>query len=169
MTGFAYSFQPMLERAGRVAARAATTAMVLAAAVLLAGQPFLAAQAWAQDGSAQDAAIEMELNKLEVNETDCTSLFVVRNKTDTEFAKILTELVIFNKDRIVTKRLALDIAPLAAQKTRVLAMRISDVPCEAIDEILLNTVSDCQSGAAQIDDCVSAITVSSRAAASLTK
>jgi len=164
MTGFAFSIQPMLERAGRVAARAATAAMALAAAVPLAAQPFFAAQAWAQD-----AAIEMELNKLEANEADCTSLFVVRNRTDTEFAKVLTELVIFNKDRIVTKRLALDIAPLAAQKTRVLAMRISDVPCEAIDEILLNTVSDCQSGAAQIDDCVSAITVSSRAEAALSK
>lgn len=129
------------------------------AAMVVSGLGF--APALAQD----EPAIEMELNRLEDKTPDCTAWIVVKNRTETAFTKILTELAIFDSNGIFTKRLALDIAPLTANKTRVLGMRISEVTCGSIGKVLLNTVSECRTAATDLPDCVSAIDVTSRSQA----
>lgn len=113
---------------------------------------------------AQDATppITVELNKLEPADQACRLFLLLQNHSDQTYDALTLELVSFDKDGLIDQRLAVDLAPVRAQKTSV---RLFDVPgssCDGIGRVLLNEVSACSVGGAAVDACLDRLQVSSR-------
>lgn len=111
-------------------------------------------------GAAAAAAVGVELNKLEPAGEACRAALVVFNGTEAAYQDLLLDMVIFDQESIVTKRLAVDVAPLPAGKTSVKTFDISGIGCDTIGRILLNDVTSC----GQNGSCLTLVDVTSRAA-----
>ena len=64
----------------------------------------------AQPESSRDG-VSLELNKLEKSEKGCRAYVVVTNPTSTSYDAFKLDLVLFQTDGVVGRRLALDLAP----------------------------------------------------------
>ncbi len=111
----------------------------------------------------------LELNKLEPRERGCRAYIVVGNPGTSGFKTFKVDLIIFRKDGIIDRRLALDLGPLRAAKTTVKTFDLEATPCEGIGSVLVNDVMDCKPDDGGALDCLSGLSVSSRAAAELQK
>jgi hypothetical protein len=121
--------------------------------------------------------ISLELNKLAPlteGTTGCRAYFVVANPGAEPVPELQLDLILFGTDGIISRRLAVEVGPLPAEKTVVRLFDLSGTPCDSIGHILLNDVLSCQVGtAASSSDpraaCLTRIAVSSRAKAPLTR
>lgn len=104
------------------------------------------------------APVSVELNKLEPNNGACRAYMVTDNGRDAGLASLKLDLVMFNSDGIVAKRLAVELGPLPAGKTRVKAFDIEGVGCQDISRILLNNVLSCDGA----NNCLALVSVASR-------
>jgi len=122
---------------------------ILAAAAVIGvlGTPASAAQ-----------SIRVELNKLEAEGGSCRAYMVTENSGDQSFQSLKLDLVMFDGDGIISKRLAVDLGPLPAGKTRVKVFGIDGVGCQRIGRVLLNEVLTCDG----TDGCGDLIAVGSR-------
>lgn len=111
---------------------------------------------------AQVGGVDVELNKLQQVDDACRAYLVTQNLTDTDFKSMQLDIVMFDDDGIVGKRLAVEIGPLAADKTSLKVFDIGGLPCENIGQLLLNNVIQCQDSKGKRDDCLTLIHVSSR-------
>lgn len=127
---------------------------VLFCALLLAVLPMLAA--------AQVGGVTVELNKLEQVDNACRAYLVTQNLTDTHFDSLQLDIVMFDNDGIVAKRLAVEIAPMAPGKTSLKVFDIAGLPCDKIGQLLLNDVIQCRDDKGVRTDCLSLVRVSSR-------
>ncbi len=117
----------------------------------------------AMPAKAQGAAdISVELNKLEPKEGACLAYLVFQNGTESSFEAFTLDLYIFGTDGTITKRLAINGAPLPAGKTRVSSFSIKNLACESMGSILVNDVIKCKDGSGTRADCVDLIEPSSR-------
>lgn len=116
----------------------------------------LCAPAMAQQG------IKIELNKLEAVEEACRAYVVFENTTQTAFASFKLDLVMFDPEGVINKRLAVEGGPLPAGKTSVKLFDIKDVTCADVDRVLLNDVLSCEGPEGEISDCLADIATSSR-------
>ena len=133
------------------------TASVLAAV--------MAAPAFAADA----AALGVELNKLETFDKGCRAYVVINNTSDTAFQSVKLDLVLFQPDGVIARRFAVDLAPLKASKRTVKLFDIEGLACDKISSVLVNEVMDCKADSGAIADCLSKMSLSSVAAAPLTK
>ncbi|SEA90436.1 hypothetical protein [Rubrimonas cliftonensis] len=94
---------------------------------------------------AQDAAppVEIELNKLEAREGGCQAYLVARNLGGLAHESLRLDVVLFDRDGVIARRLAVEAGPLPAEKTMVKAFVAEGVACEAIGSALLNDVLSC--------------------------
>jgi len=136
------------------------TGLVAAALVLV---------AWAPPASAQEQKLRIELNKLEPIEADCRAYLLFENQTSLNFQSMKLDLVMFNPDGVINKRLAVEGAPLPPAKTSVKLFDIEGVACEVIDRMLLNGVLACADAEGERSGCLDLIDTSSRAGASFFK
>ncbi|HUC19153.1 MAG TPA: Tat pathway signal protein [Acetobacteraceae bacterium] len=132
--------------------------------------------------------ISLELNKLTPLEQGpgCRAYFVVGNPGPEPIPELQLDLILFGTDGIISRRLAVELGPLPAQKTEVRLFDLTDTPCDSIGHILLNDVLSCQVGATPPGTppgapqgggtgsdtraaCLARIAVSSRAKAQLTR
>ena len=113
---------------------------------------------WLGVGVAAAAPVSVELNKLEADEDSCKAYMVTNNDQDQALESLQLDLVMFDSDGIISKRLAVELGPLPASKTRVEVFRIEGTECGDINRILLNGVTRC--GGAP--DCSGQVSVSSR-------
>jgi hypothetical protein len=113
--------------------------------------------------------IGVELNKLEAVGDACRAYLVLSNGTGVAFKSLKLDLVMFDPDGIVQRRLAVETAPVSAGKTSLKVFDISGANCAGIGRILLNGVLSCAGKTAKRDDCLSLVTVSSRAKQALIK
>ena len=120
--------------------------------------------AWAQDN-----ALHIELNRLEEHGDGCRVHLVLENTSPRAYTSYRLDLVIFAADGVIARRLALETAPLRANKTMVKEFELTDLTCQGVGRVLLNDVTSCSSDAGNRDDCVSTTRVSSRASVSLVK
>lgn len=127
---------------------------VLFCALLLAVLPMLAA--------AQVGGVTVELNKLEQVDNACRAYLVTQNLTDIHFDSLQLDIVMFDNDGIVAKRLAVEIAPMAPGKTSLKVFDIAGLPCDKIGQLLLNDVIQCRDDKGVRTDCLSLVRVSSR-------
>lgn len=111
----------------------------------------------------------IELNRLEPHAGGCRVHLVLANEGPEAYSAYQLDLVIFGSDGVIARRLALDTAPLRAHKTSVKAFDLNDLACANVSRILLNDVSRCATGEHELNDCVSAASLSSRADAKFIK
>lgn len=112
---------------------------------------------------AQAEGIDVELNKLKQQDNACRAYLVTQNLTETDFDSLQLDVVMFDDDGIVAKRLVVEIAPLPQGKTSLKAFDIDGLPCDKIGQLLLNDVVQCRDTDGPHENCLSLVHVSSRA------
>ncbi|MCF3628661.1 Tat pathway signal sequence domain protein [Thalassospiraceae bacterium LMO-SO8] len=143
-----------------------TTCRLTTAAVILALGAMIAV---AGSARAAEGRIGVELNKLEPLASACRAYVVLTNTAGTAFRDLKLDLVIFDTDGIVARRVAVQGGPIPDGKTSLKVFDIDGVQCAKISRFLLNGVMTCQAQDGKRDDCVGLIDPSSRAPAPLIK
>ena len=141
--------KPMLRRLPRCLA-------VLALAML--ALPVTGTRAPAAEGK----AVTVELNKLEPNGQACRAYVVLSNGAGVAYDSLKLDLVLFDVDGVVAKRLAVETAPLAAGKTSLKVFDIDALPCAGIGRVLLNDVLACAAGGGARADCLADLAPTTR-------
>lgn len=156
--------------AGQVAAVAALLSAVappVSNGVLAqdAGTPAGAAApaATATAAAAPAAGPTVELNRLEDAGAGCRLTLVVSNPGAQRFEELKLDLVLFDVDGVVARRLAVETGPVRANKTVVRLFDAADLSCARIGRLLLNDVVACADEAGSVAGCVDRIATASRA------
>ncbi|HBC06492.1 MAG TPA: Tat pathway signal sequence domain protein [Rhodospirillaceae bacterium] len=118
---------------------------------------------------AADGRIGVELNKLEPLASACRAYLVLTNKAGMAFRDLKLDLVIFDTDGIVVRRVAVQGGPIPDGKTSLKVFDIDGVQCAKIGRFLLNGVMTCEAEDDKRDGCVGLIDTSSRAPVALIK
>ena len=113
--------------------------------------------------------LRVELNKLEPMESACRAYLLFENGTQGNFESLRLDLVMFNPEGIINRRLAVEGGPLPAGKTSVKLFDIEGVTCTSVDRVLLNGVLSCRDGQGEREDCLSLIETASRSSADFFK
>lgn len=113
--------------------------------------------------------IGMELNKLDSRDNSCRAYLVFENGAEAAYTKFKLDLILFDEDGIITKRVALDAAPVNADKTVVKVFDISDVQCQDIGRVLINEVLECATEDGAVEKCMNRIRPTTKAGAELSK
>ena len=113
---------------------------------------------------ASDGSIQAELNKLEPSNGDCHAYLVLENTSSSAFEALKLDVVVFDTDGIVERRLAVQAAPLPPGKTSLKIFNVGDLQCDRIGRLLLNDVLDCADGAGARHDCLALLSTTARAA-----
>jgi len=112
--------------------------------------------------AAADGEVRVELNKLEPNGAACRAYLVLENGTGSAFKTLKLDLVMFDTDGVVAKRLAVETAPLPATKTSLKVFDMDGLACEAVGRVLLNDVMACADASGPRDDCLGLIAPAAR-------
>lgn len=136
------------------------TPFALAAALLFVGLCLSTGAA----SAVEKGRIGVELNKLEPAGDACRAYLLLSNGTAAAFTSLKLDLVTFDANGIVQRRIAVETAPIGAGKTSLKVFDINGIQCAAIGRMLLNGVLSCKGGKEQTADCLSLVSVSSRAA-----
>jgi len=123
----------------------------------------------ASAAGAQDKGLHVELNKLEDVGDACRAYLVFENAMDADFSAFKIDFVIFDGNGVITKRLAVDVAPLRPGKTTVKLFDIPGAACADTGRVLINDVIECRDGEQQRRNCVGFMTPASRTDAKLVK
>lgn len=119
--------------------------------------------------AASGPAVAIELNKLEVTEKGCRVYIVVNNPSDATYQSYKLDLVLFQTDGVIGRRMAIDLAPLRPLKKTVKLFDVEGIACDKIDWFLINDVMDCKSGDGAADNCLARLTTSSLSSVKLSK
>lgn len=111
---------------------------------------------------ATESIVRIELNKLEPQGDACRAYLVLENGTDHAFASLKLDLVMFDIDGVVAKRLAVETAPLPAGKTSLKVFDMNSLACERVDRLLLNTVMKCADRSGGRENCLASIVTDAR-------
>jgi hypothetical protein len=111
---------------------------------------------------AEPPAVGVELNKLEAAEGACRAYLVLQNRGSETFTSLKLDLVMFDADGIVARRLAVEGAPLPAGKTSLKVFDVADIGCPKIGRVLLNDVLACAGAGGPVDNCLARIEPSAR-------
>lgn len=112
---------------------------------------------------AEPKALSVELNKLEPQGSGCRAYVVVQNDDDTAYKSFKLDLVLFQKDGVIGRRFAMDLAPLKAKKRTVKLFDLDNIPCDNIGSFLINDVVECTADAGPVENCLAGVTVKSLA------
>jgi len=112
---------------------------------------------------AQEAAIALELNRLQTVENKCRITLVSTNAIGADLERVVVEIVLFDGERRALRFLRVVLPALAAERSRAQVFDADGVVCEEVASILFNGAVECT--APGIDDaaCANAIAPSSRA------
>jgi hypothetical protein len=134
---------------------------ILALCGLLGSLP-LSAPAFAEDAPLQGSGVLIELNKLETSNEACRAYLLFENRSETAFESLKLDLVMFDKEGVVAKRLAVEGAPLPKGKTSLKVFEIGKLRCEGIGRILLNKLTACNDDKGALSNCLSMISTTAR-------
>lgn len=113
--------------------------------------------------AAQDAQrISIELNRLEPQGGNCRVWMVARNPAPEAIDPLRLDLLMFGKDGVIARRLALDIGPLPESKTQARIFDLAGLSCDSIGSVLLNDVLACGPAPEGRAACLPRIALSSR-------
>lgn len=94
--------------------------------------------------AAQDASpLRIELNRLEARENACRVWMVLNNAGGAAVDPLRLDLVIFGKDGVVARRLAVDAGPLPAGRRLVRLFDLTGQGCDTVGSVLLNDILVC--------------------------
>jgi len=125
--------------------------------------------ATALPATADSDSLHIELNRLEQRDHGCRVHLVVENASPRAYTSFQLDLVIFASDGVIARRLALETAPLRADKTMVKEFELEDLACGRIGRVLLNDISACAPASGPMGDCVAGTRVSSRTSVAFIK
>ncbi len=108
--------------------------------------------------------MSVELNKLEPSGEACRAYLVVKNDAGAVFETLKLDLVMFDTDGVVAKRLAVETAPLPAGKNSLKVFDVADQPCDGIGRVLLNDVLACRNNTGERKDCLGLVRPTARGA-----
>lgn len=114
-------------------------------------------------------AIRMELNRLEGVDAGCRVYLIVGNDGAKALESLKLDLVLFNSDGVIDRRLALEAGPLRPAKTSVKLFDLTDLPCKGLGSILVNDVLACREAGGAEPDCFSRLALATRTPAGFTK
>ena len=133
-----------------------------ASSLLLISAIALAAPSLADDSAGGKVAVE--LNKLENNGSGCQPYLVFENKTEIDFGSLKLDLVMFDGEGIIARRVAVEGAPLPPGKMAVKVFDMPDLACDRIGRVLLNGLTACADQDGERDSCLTLLEIGSRAA-----
>lgn len=113
---------------------------------------------------AAEPTVSVELNKLKPNGEACRAYLVVKNDAGAAFETLKLDLVLFDTDGIVARRLAVETAPLPAGKTSLKVFDVAGQPCDGIGRVLLNDVLACRDNGGERTDCLGLVAPTARGA-----
>jgi hypothetical protein len=122
-----------------------------------------------QSAHAQDDGIGIELNKLEPVSDACRAYLVFENRTARAFDPFKLDLVMFDSDGVIAKRVAVEAGPLPAGKTSVKLFDVGGLGCGDIRRVLLNSVMACDTPKGDSPDCTALAKPESRTEAAFIK
>jgi hypothetical protein len=122
-----------------------------------------------QPAQGRAADVGIELNKLESVSDACRAYLVFENRTDTAFDPFKLDLVMFDGDGVIAKRVAVEAGPLPAGKTSVKLFDVTGLGCANIRRVLLNSVMACDTPANTTPDCTALAKPASRTEAAFIK
>lgn len=135
-----------------------TAALLLLATIAAKAEDAASKEAGPQNDA---AAISLELNKLEPSDKGCRAYVVVSNPSATTYDAYKLDLVMFQKDGVIGRRFALDLAPLRPSKRSVKLFELDGTKCEDIGSFLVNDVMECRADGAAANDCLARMKVNS--------
>lgn len=141
----------------------------LSAGFLVAGMLALMVLIAPSTTAAAEDAIRVELNKIEPNGEACRAYMVIENATGRALETLKLDLVLFDTDGVVAKRLAVETAPLPPGKTGLKMFDITGLACPALGRVLLNDVLDCADASGPVADCLALVTPSAKGGLSFIK
>ena len=154
----------MTQRARPAFLRRLLTACRLAPAIgLLAALNLVSPAIAAEDG------ISLELNSAKTVSEACETSFVVRNGLPHTLDRFQLDLYVFDTDGVIKSRSTIDLAPLRADKSTVLAFRLHAAPCASVSKVLVNDIPLCRAEFGTVLDCLAGLSVSSRHSIELAK
>ncbi len=112
--------------------------------------------------TAQPAPVSVELNKLEQTGADCRSYMLVTNGTGTALEALSLDLVVFDGEGVIDRRLAVELGPVGAGRTRVQVFDMAGLGCDRVSRVLVNDVLACVPETLAGADCATSLAVSSR-------
>ena len=127
----------------------------------------VAGPAFAQSSSA--GTFSLELNRLDAVAGDCRVTLVEKNGTQSAFAALKLDLVVFDAAGIVTKRVGVDAGPLKAGRTVVKTFDLKGLACDGVGRLLINDVLACEAEGIAADACLDLVEPRSRVAAPFDK
>jgi hypothetical protein len=165
------SAEPSINRLRLVSAMKSKTIFAAAAAACF----FVCGLARAQEASpaattpSDSDGVSVELNKLEKSDKGCRAYVVVTNPTSTSYDAFKLDLVLFQTDGVVGRRLALDLAPVRPDKKSVKLFDLEGTECDQIGSFLVNDVIECRAGTGEANDCLARLKVKSLTKAQFSK
>ena len=112
-------------------------------------------------------ALIVDLNRLEDRGDACRLHFVFTNPTDRVFEQLTFDLVLFDADGVIAERVALEAAPLLADKTIVKQFDIAGRVCADISRVLINDIGGCVDQSGPVESCIAMIEPRATGAADL--
>lgn len=79
------------------------------------------------------------------------------------------DLVLFGRDGVIDRRIAVETGPLHAAKTTVKLFDVADYGCAELGSVLVNDVLACESEAGTVPACLATLQLATRAPAALTR
>jgi len=111
---------------------------------------------------AQDAQLNVELNKFEDVENGCQAYFLFRNSTEQNFEGFEMSLAILDTKGVIDRLLTIDAAPLPTNRTMLKLFAIPDLQCSSIGTILLHDIGVCKPQNGENMDCFPLLELNSR-------
>jgi hypothetical protein len=130
---------------------------------------FLLAAAVPSVLAAAPSDITLELNKLEPTDIGCRVYIVLDNRSESAFSAFRLDLILFQPDGVIGKRLTLDLAPVKPKKRLVKAFDIDKTKCDGIGSVLVNDAPECRTEAGPVENCLDRVELKSLAAVQLSK
>jgi len=95
----------------------------------------------------------IQLNRLQQKDNDCVAYLVVENPTGMTYTSLKMDLVLFQTNGVIERRLSLDLSPVLPSKTRVSLYQFADLNCDSLGKVLVNEITECQAETA-LPDCI---------------
>lgn len=95
------------------------------------------------EAQASVAPIGLELNRLEPQPKGCRVWLLLRNPAPEAIDPLRLDLLVFGKDGVIARRLALDVGPLPAEKTMARIFDLAGQDCAETGSLLLNDLLAC--------------------------
>jgi hypothetical protein len=112
-----------------------------------------------------DAAppLRLELNRLAARDNGACRIWMVLNNSEGEaLDPVRLDLVLFGRDGVVARRLAVDVGPLPVGRTVVRIFDLAGQACDGIGQVLLNDVLACGGAEAGRNACIDRAVLASR-------